>query len=1042
MAVTLGPKVSQPVPDGGLPPQQEGAAEVASKQTGVKGEAKLGQNRADAKRDAQIEGKPVAKDGKQVVGEGALSGGTPLVLDAAAFKDLLIKSDGAALLGVLASGANLEPAKEVKGTAALEAFQTCKPLLGKPTGQPIGEAFDHPELKAMAAVPEALSEAGLRTFMAITTQLSPEALQNEPHASSEQPLTESVALTTRSRGMDEAGLRGKAIAAQFRKMQALTDNFFTKMNQQPLPPNAPAAVAKQLQLAAPQIAAATKQLMKAIEVGASKRMGKDTDIEIPNAEVVALEKALMPTTEKWLSLVARLQAVSANPEELQAFNEGLKLAAHAQTSGSGLEALQAHKHYELVAAVMPDVSYTKIHPSSGSLGSGGSSSSGGSSVGRATVGSGAFGGSGLGGLNIDTADIEACIYFIMMQSAKTETDMLRDQMKDMQASNAQKKALREKMTHMKEEQGQIDKALKEEFDYLVAQGAIAKDTEFGAYKAWRQVTWTPEGDAALQQPMPDLPDSLIFGPSGPVSGPAGPGMPEDIPAEDVEMVQKMAEKFGMSEVDAAYLYKYWVFCKDNGSTALGMTTGKRVVLGFSAFLEKELRLVAGQDNTDKVATIFAETIPNDTANPAGGEGSDAKPVVPPCTPERYGEIGATGRDQVAEALFALLNTEPLKSQLEGMVGGSADWLEKLTSMPYMNVEGSRFPDGIKASDRAARFKALFDKIQSVAPNSEAAIMMARLAATGTNTLIATPSFQSLAASVGGDPAAGLGNHAAPATDAEYGSYKSTAGDNMKCWDLASEMWTWLTTEEPFKSNATIQNLLRQIHEEVGDDSRKESFEEFFAGDDFDDSLSDREGEELLKRLFDEVNKAAPNSKAAAAIMAFADAEADGDAWDDFGMTDPDEFRAGLTTAAPAAPAPPATPPAGEPNEEDEAPASAAEIASAHGDAKKAEKEAADARADAERAVTDARDAASRGNRMLGGGQALEGEPGAKTGTTEDFALALQKVDDEMMALSDMNEMQQTRLQILMDRRAKLLETLSNVMKKMSQTKETLSANQK
>jgi len=73
---------------------------------------------------------------------------------------------------------------------------------------------------------------------------------------------------------------------------------------------------------------------------------------------------------------------------------------------------------------------------------------------------------------------------------------------------------------------------------------------------------------------------------------------------------------------------------------------------------------------------------------------------------------------------------------------------------------------------------------------------------------------------------------------------------------------------------------------------------------------------------------------------------------------------------------------------------------------------------------------------------LENQEGAKTGTLAEFALIEQKMNDELDSMSETGTMQQMRLQMVMDRRAKLFEALSNIMKKMSATKETLNGNLK
>jgi putative addiction module CopG family antidote len=56
--------------------------------------------------------------------------------------------------------------------------------------------------------------------------------------------------------------------------------------------------------------------------------------------------------------------------------------------------------------------------------------------------------------------------------------------------------------------------------------------------------------------------------------------------------------------------------------------------------------------------------------------------------------------------------------------------------------------------------------------------------------------------------------------------------------------------------------------------------------------------------------------------------------------------------------------------------------------------------------------------------------------------AAAELQDKLDSLSEMSDMLSLRLQMLMDRRAKMMETLSNIMKKMGETAETLVGNMK
>jgi hypothetical protein len=60
----------------------------------------------------------------------------------------------------------------------------------------------------------------------------------------------------------------------------------------------------------------------------------------------------------------------------------------------------------------------------------------------------------------------------------------------------------------------------------------------------------------------------------------------------------------------------------------------------------------------------------------------------------------------------------------------------------------------------------------------------------------------------------------------------------------------------------------------------------------------------------------------------------------------------------------------------------------------------------------------------------------------DLAGVEAKLKDSLDSLSEMGEMESLRLQMAMDRRSKFVEALSNIMKKISDTSETIIANLK
>jgi len=73
---------------------------------------------------------------------------------------------------------------------------------------------------------------------------------------------------------------------------------------------------------------------------------------------------------------------------------------------------------------------------------------------------------------------------------------------------------------------------------------------------------------------------------------------------------------------------------------------------------------------------------------------------------------------------------------------------------------------------------------------------------------------------------------------------------------------------------------------------------------------------------------------------------------------------------------------------------------------------------------------------------FEGQAGAHVGSLNDFDAYAEDIKNQMDSLSDLSTTEQMRLQMMVDRRAKLLEGLSNIMKKMQQTMDVLVSAQK
>ena len=141
-------------------------------------------------------------------------------------------------------------------------------------------------------------------------------------------------------------------------------------------------------------------------------------------------------------------------------------------------------------------------------------------------------------------DIDALMTLVMMQSSEEEDSELKDQLTEMQASNAQKAALRNVETEMKTQRDAAQSQMQQEFNTLQASGTIPADKTFTDYQAWRQVNWSggqaqtaADGSVSytlpvvtLPQPIPDLPASLTAAPAVSAGGQAPLGGPSGVSA--------------------------------------------------------------------------------------------------------------------------------------------------------------------------------------------------------------------------------------------------------------------------------------------------------------------------------------------------------------------------------------------------------------------------------------------------------------------------------------------------------------------------------
>lgn len=145
-------------------------------------------------------------------------------------------------------------------------------------------------------------------------------------------------------------------------------------------------------------------------------------------------------------------------------------------------------------------------------------------------------------------DIDAMVQWILMQCTNEEDAELTDQMHTMQNNLNQKKAERQKISQMEQAKTNIDDQLHKEFYAMQGAGQIGPDVKYEDYAAYRQINAgtgeiTPTGElhypspvlSPLSSQMP-LPDALALGPAAlaakPGAGSITPGTGEQYGLDD------------------------------------------------------------------------------------------------------------------------------------------------------------------------------------------------------------------------------------------------------------------------------------------------------------------------------------------------------------------------------------------------------------------------------------------------------------------------------------------------------------------------------
>ncbi|MCC6806644.1 MAG: hypothetical protein IT381_04415 [Deltaproteobacteria bacterium] len=1012
MAVTIGPKDQAPgrtlqdVPSGA--PNEEARAD-----------AKKEFEKEEAKRKERIAGKdqqPVTLSGK----------GAALAAERA--KDVLATGTPAALLeALIATVVTKAPDEPPRASDALATFEVVKGHMGKPNDLPVPEAFAHDELLALAAPPAGFS-AQATAFAEIAAKLRDGQAPPKELAG----FFEDVSTTTRTQDLSDASARTKQLVNLVKRWQAVSEKMLALQVAPPAPPTAPAAIAQVLEKNWPQLAAIGKQLASA------EANPKSSDIEIPAPAIVAMEKVAEEVMGAFGELVGELQKIAASPETHAAFSAELARAE----SGEQAESMRFSATMEswLPVRVAPQLakpakrktldlsnlnlglmkSFWERMPKTPAPGE---------------VKTFEFG----GGFNLATADLESAIYYIMMQSAETENAIMRDKLKDMQETMKKRQAMREKITHMKAERLEAEKDMREEYDYLVKQGAIDESYTFDMYKAWRQITYTPDGDAALEQPMPPLPDEAVYGLDGPMGDFAPVGHPS-YPA-DSEMVKDVAERYGLSLTDAAWMISFFNYLKSPACETMGYRLGPETTIDY--FLTQRAGMTEGNADHNKLCVNEQQAwiLGNCPTFAAGAPPTSATAGV---TAEQYNAISQQSTNTLCDKLIEALSQEPLASNPDVIA-----FIEQVKA----STGKSNLKDAIKAGLKAMQSHnnpnlTLLDCMAKLANAVQTALPAAGIAFSALMVLETRYGIDDSAiehgqttvpaefvAAIGGDPSSLNGWGAQPCTTDFYNDNKPDSEDDY--WRIGQMIYDMLATQEPFKSNGQLQTMIQNIAGFMGENGSgggvMTQFIAFLGGDDT--AFNNDDNMQMMVDLVNLVNGIAPGSKAMGLLMglqAHSDPENSKEEWEGQAIFYSSFVLQIAEAEKEEKPDPPEIPPDATPEE------GAAPTVNEMWEAEREQQ------AEHERLQEEERQDAEEAQRLAQGlsGEGLEDVTGARTGGFADFGVEIERAENERDSLGELSEQQQMHMQIIIDRRQKLLETISNIMKKMSQTKEAISGNTK
>ncbi|MCC6807690.1 MAG: hypothetical protein IT381_09720 [Deltaproteobacteria bacterium] len=904
--------------------------------------------------------------------------------------DVVVKSEAGALVASLLQAVGKQgelPVSAGSSAAGLEAFTQLKELLGAPKANvpdglrlrdTAGEGYD------VVLSPETMS------FFASVTTTSDGGVSVDGGAMRAILEQSGITLEAQSWTGNATTEKGKAaeLRATLQKYGALVEKFFTKhteLSPQALLEKQPTAVVVALQKAMPQILDTLRATFKEID-GQLKGKSNDAEIVIPSRLVVEAEARFQPVLEAAGANEKALAALKSDPQKFATFQTALR-----QRRETGkLDGVPAD-----IAKVVRDVA-----PFSEEKGS------------MRTVTDAAARSESIADQSFDDViaggDIEALIYWIMNQVADDATSELRDIMKEMKKSLDAKKVQREKIQKMKSEQARIDIETRKEFNDLAGAGLLAKETTYEDYKAWRPVQRSEDGSAQLKPiETKDIPVLLREGRPA-VADATGETTPVSFKGLKPDYAKLLAEKYGVSPGDIQALYALWDHnpAYGVGPKQIAVVTGHTLAdfqdfltgkpgygaklkegdkAGNQKRLEEILKDVAATGQKTDAMILVAKIVLPDT--PAADPNTIMVDGVPVSRHPRASDLDAMD-DAKLKGLY-----EALRAEIKGNTLPSFD---EFKAMMCEYIKAVCHGGGQRLNDACEAIETAFGKAGGVLLQGVMAEMRERVLQTFVKA-VNDKDLKTLRETLGLSvqeipPFGGVGSSGIPGSGGLGGLGDDTSGFGSPGSFYCIEGWTT-----------------------IGYDAQ---FNEDWA----------QRGKGSPSAWTPKMNLG-PEAKTLKANL----------------DSDYTSFVQGKDGGKSGSEPPPPPPPPKKSFETQ----FATQWSAQRDQDKQDQAVAAHNKAEAEKRKKEKTDATEGALGSSAGGAIVVNEDGTsadgrrwQTGTAASFAADIDKAKDDLDSMGEQSELMQTRLQLYMDRRAKAMETLSNVMKKMAQTSEVIIGNMK